>query len=90
MNTEMSHLNDSCGMTKSSSAADGKSAAENQEEALCHQFAAMPSPSRTSHQKKSAGEDGKSLGKCSDDNTTALHDMIASALIGSTLPTLPA
>ena len=67
----MSHLKDSCGMTKSSSA-DGKSAAENQEEAFCNQFAAMPSPSRTSHQKKSAGEDGKSLGKCSDDNTTAL------------------
>ena len=61
-------------MTKSSSA-DGKSAAENQEEALCNQFAAMPSPSRTSHQKKSAGEDGKSLGKCIDDNTTSLHDM---------------
>ena len=60
----------------------------NQEEELCNQFAfaAMPSPSRTSHQKKSAGEDGKSLGKCSDDNTTALHDMIASALIGLQKP----
>ena len=74
------NLNDSCGTT--TSAADGNYANKNQEEALCTQFAAMHSPSRPSQQKNTSGEDLKSLGKCSDDSTTALHDMVESALIG--------
>jgi hypothetical protein len=74
----MSLLEDRC---TTSPMTTGDDVDKNQEEALCNQFAAMPSPSRPSQQQKSAGEDGKSLGKCSDDSTSALHDMITDALI---------
>ena len=67
----MSLLEDRCTTSLTTSTVVGDNVDKNQEEALCNQFAAMPSPSRR-----------KSLDKCSDDNTPALHDMIASALIG--------
>ena len=77
----MSRLENRC-TTSPTTTTVGDDVDKNQEQSLCNQFAAMPSPSRPSQQQNSAGEDGKSLDKCSDDNTTALHDMIASSLIG--------
>src|SRR5210317_2354582 len=78
----MSRLENRC-TTSPTTTNVGDDVDKNQEQSLCNQFAAMPSPSRPSQQQNSAGDDGKSLDKCSDDNTTtALHDMIASSLIG--------
>lgn len=77
----MSRLKDRCSTSPTMTTTVGEDVDKNQEEELCNQFAAMPSPSRKSQQTHSADEDGKSLGKCSDDNTTSLHDMIESALI---------
>jgi hypothetical protein len=72
----MSRLEDRCSTSPTTTTTVGDDVDKNEEEVLCNQFAAMPSPSRP--QKNSAG---KSLDKGSNDNTTALHDMIASTLI---------